>query len=39
MLVTALMINREVGGNLAETMETLGDTLRRKQMMEGKIEG
>ncbi len=39
MLVTALMINREVGGNLAETMESLGETLRRKQMMEGKIEG
>ena len=38
MLVTALRINREVGGNLAETMETLGDTLRRKSMMEGKIE-
>jgi tight adherence protein B len=39
MLITALLINREVGGNLAETMETLGETLRRKQMMEGKIEG
>ncbi len=38
MLVTALLINREVGGNLAETMETLGTTLRRKAMMEGKIE-
>ncbi len=37
MLVTALRINREVGGNLAETMETLGETLRRKAMMEGKI--
>ena len=39
MLVTALLINREVGGNLAETMEILGDTLRKKEMMEGKIEG
>ena len=38
MLVTALRINREVGGNLAETMESLADTLRRKAMMEGKIE-
>ena len=38
MLVTALLINREVGGNLAETMETLGETLRRKAMMEGKIQ-
>lgn len=37
MLITALRINREVGGNLAETMETLGETLRRKAMMEGKI--
>jgi len=38
MLVTALLINREVGGNLAETMESLGETLRRKAMMEGKIQ-
>ena len=38
LLVTALLINREVGGNLAETMETLGNTLRRKAMMEGTIE-
>ena len=37
MIVTALLINREVGGNLAETLETLGATLRRKSMMEGKI--
>ena len=37
MLVTALRINREIGGNLAETMESLGETLRRKAMMEGKI--
>ena len=39
MLVTSLLINREVGGNLAETLETLGETLRRKEMMEGKIAG
>jgi len=38
MLVTALKINREVGGNLAETMETLAETLRRKATMEGKID-
>jgi len=38
MLITALRINREVGGNLAETMESLGETLRKKAMMEGKIE-
>ncbi|MCB1739843.1 MAG: type II secretion system F family protein [Gammaproteobacteria bacterium] len=38
MLVTALRINREVGGNLATTIESLGETLRRKSMMEGKIK-
>lgn len=38
MLTTALRINREVGGNLAETVESLADTLRRKAGMEGKIE-
>lgn len=37
MLVTALRINREVGGNLADAIESLGETLRRKGMMEGKI--
>ena len=38
MLMTALRINREVGGNLADTVESLGETLRRKATMEGKIE-
>lgn len=38
MLLTALRINREVGGNLADTVESLGETLRRKAMMEGKIQ-
>jgi tight adherence protein B len=38
MLTTALRINREVGGNLAETIESLAETLRRKAMMEGKIQ-
>lgn len=38
MLMTALRINREVGGNLADTIESLGETLRRKGTMEGKIE-
>lgn len=38
MLVAALRINREIGGNLAEVMESLADTLRRKATMEGKIE-
>ena len=37
MLTTALRINREVGGNLAETIESLAETLRRKSTMEGKI--
>jgi len=38
MLVSALKISREVGGNLTETLETLADTLRKKAQMEGKIE-
>ena len=38
MFVAALRINREIGGNLAAIMESLADTLRRKAMMEGKIE-
>ncbi len=38
MLSSALRINREIGGNLATIMESLGDTLRRKHQMEGKIE-
>ncbi len=38
MVLSAMRISREVGGNLAETLESLADTLRRKQMMEGKIE-
>jgi len=38
MLSSALRINREIGGNLAEIVESLGDTLRRKHQMEGKIE-
>ena len=38
MLSSALRINREIGGNLADIMASLGDTLRRKHQMEGKIE-
>jgi len=38
MLVAALRISREIGGNLGETLETLAETLRRKMTMEGKIE-
>jgi tight adherence protein B len=38
MLTSALRINREIGGNLAEILESLADTLLRKQQMEGKID-
>jgi tight adherence protein B len=38
LVVAALRISREIGGNLAEILETLADTLRRKQQMEGKID-
>jgi tight adherence protein B len=37
MVVAGMRISREVGGNLADILETLADTLRRKQQMEGKI--
>ena len=38
MFTAALRISREVGGNLAETIDRLADTLRRKATMEGKID-
>ena len=38
MLTSALRINREVGGNLAEILESLANTLLRKHQMEGKID-
>ena len=38
MLTSALRINREIGGNLAEILESLAETLRRKHQMEGKID-
>lgn len=38
MFSSALRINREIGGNLAEIIESLGSTLRMKHQMEGKIE-
>lgn len=38
MLASALRINREIGGNLAEIIESLAETLRRKHQMEGKID-
>lgn len=38
MSLSAIRISREVGGDLASTLEALADTLRRKLTMEGKIE-
>jgi tight adherence protein B len=38
MVLSAVRISREVGGNLAETLESLAETLRRKLTMEGKID-
>jgi tight adherence protein B len=38
LVVTAALIARDVGGNLAETFERLSMMLRRKIEMEGKIE-
>jgi len=38
LFVSAVSISREVGGNLAETLATLAETLRRKLIMEGKIK-
>lgn len=37
MALSAVRISREIGGNLAETLESLADTLRKKLVMEGKI--
>ncbi len=37
MVVAGMRISREVGGNLADTLEGIADTLRRKITMEGKI--
>lgn len=37
LLCAALRISRETGGNLAETLEALGDAIRRKVTIEGKI--
>ncbi len=38
MVVAGMRISREVGGNLADTLEGIADTLRRKLTMEGKIQ-
>ncbi len=37
LVVSGLRISREVGGNLAEILESLANTLREKATMEGKI--
>lgn len=38
LFVSAVGISREVGGNLAETLATLAETLRRRLIMEGKVK-
>lgn len=38
LFTAAVRIAQESGGNLAETLERLGDTLRRKAALEGKID-
>jgi tight adherence protein B len=38
LFVTAVRMAREVGGNLAETLDRLADTLRRKLAMEERID-
>jgi tight adherence protein B len=38
LLSTAVNVSRRVGGNLADTLEALGRTLREKAQMEGKID-
>ena len=38
LFVSAVGISREVGGNLAESMSSLADTLRRRLIMEGKVK-
>lgn len=38
LLTTAIVIARGVGGNLAETLDSLAETLREKAQVEGKIK-
>jgi tight adherence protein B len=38
MFTSAIRINRDIGGNLAEILKKLSDTLRKKHQMEGKID-
>lgn len=37
LFVSAVNISRDIGGNLAESLATLADTLRRRLMMEDKV--
>ncbi len=37
LLAAAIRISRDTGGNLADTLESLGDAMRRKLAIEGKI--
>lgn len=38
LVVSGLMISREIGGNLAQTLDRLAQSIRRKIEMEGKIK-
>ncbi|WP_065188328.1 type II secretion system F family protein [Shewanella woodyi] len=38
LVISGMKISKEIGGNLAETLERMADTLRRKLEMEGKID-
>lgn len=38
LFVSAVSISREVGGNLAESLKTVAETLRRRLIMEGKVK-
>ncbi|MCF6298621.1 MAG: type II secretion system F family protein [Thiomicrorhabdus sp.] len=38
LVASGMMISREIGGNLADTLDRLADTLRKKIEMEGKID-
>ena len=38
LVISGMKISKEIGGNLAETLERMANTLRRKLEMEGKID-
>ena len=37
LVTSAMKVSREIGGGLAETLERIADTLRKRLQMEGKI--